>query len=84
MTRHSYIWQKIDLKQVVWQEAQFASLLAEIHLLRGTLLGKLSLLGFKMQDDTRLEALAREIIHSSVFIVQQPNIQFSSCKYFKL
>lgn len=61
----TYIWQKIDLRQMTWQTASLATLLAELHQLRGTLLGKLGLLGFKVQDDTTLYTMAEEIVHSS-------------------
>lgn len=60
-----YIWQDTDLRNITWQDSAFSSLLSEVNLLRGKLLGRLSLFGFKEQSDFMLNALTEETIHSS-------------------
>lgn len=63
--QHRYIWQDADLRDMVWQESRLGSLLSEVNLLRGKLLGRLSLFGFKEQADSMVEALTEEIVDSS-------------------
>ena len=60
-----YIWQDTDLHNITWQDSAFSSLLSEVNLLRGKLLGRLSLFGFKEQSDFMLNALTEETVHSS-------------------
>lgn len=62
---NKYIWQDADLRNLTWQDSTFSSILSEVHLLRGKLLGTLSLFGFKEQNDFLLEALTEETVHSS-------------------
>ena len=60
-----YMWQDTDLRNITWQDSAFSSLLSEVNLLRGKLLGRLSLFGFKEQSDFMLNALTEETVHSS-------------------
>lgn len=62
---NQYIWQSTDLYQLTWQDNVFSTLLSEVSLLRGKLLGRLSMFGFKEQGDSMLDALTEEIVHSS-------------------
>ena len=62
---NQYIWQSTDLYQLTWQDSVASTLLSEVSLLRGKLLGRLSMFGFKEQGDSMLDALTEEIVHSS-------------------
>ena len=60
-----YIWQKADLRKMTWQNNAFSTLITEVSLRRGSLLGRLSMFGFKEQGDSMLDSLTEEIVHSS-------------------
>ena len=62
---NQYIWQSTDLYQLTWQDSVASTLLSEVSLLRGKLLGRLSMFGFKEQGNSMLDALTEEIVHSS-------------------
>lgn len=62
---HRHIWQDTDLRNMTWQDHVFSNLLSEVNLLRGKLLGRLSLFGFKEQSNSMLESLTEEIVRSS-------------------
>ena len=49
---NQYIWQSTDLYQLTWQDSVASTLLSEVSLLRGKLLGRLSMFGFKEQGDS--------------------------------
>ena len=62
---HQYIWQNTDLRKMTWQDNALSSLISEVSLRRGSLLGRLSMFGFKEQGESMLDSLTEEIIHSS-------------------
>ena len=63
--KHQYIWQNTDLRKMTWQDNALSSLISEVSLRRGSLLGRLSMFGFKEQGESMLDSLTEEIIHSS-------------------
>ena len=50
---------------MVWDSAALAPLLAEVNLLRGKLLGRVSMFGFEEQNVSMLDTLTQEIVHSA-------------------
>ena len=60
-----YIWQHGEWPKMTWQEASFSTLLSEVNLLRGQLLGIVSMFGFKEKNEVLLHALTQEIVHSA-------------------
>ena len=48
-----------------WDGKAFSSLLAEVNMLRGKLMGVISMFGFQEQDDSMLDAMSQEIVHSA-------------------
>lgn len=60
-----YIWQHGEWPKMTWQEASFCTLLSEVNLLRGQLLGIVSMFGFKEKNEVLLHALTQEIVHSA-------------------
>lgn len=50
---------------MVWDSGALASLLAEVNLLRGKLLGRVSMFGFEEQNLSMLDTLTQEIVHSA-------------------
>lgn len=63
--KHQYIWQNADLRKMTWQDNALSSLISDVSLRRGSLLGRLSMFGFKEQGESMLDSLTEEIIHSS-------------------
>jgi len=60
-----YIWQREDWPNMTWDSSEFSNLLAEVNLLRGKLLGRVSMFGFEDQNLSMLESLTQEIVHSA-------------------
>lgn len=60
-----YIWQQSGWPHMVWRDESFCSLLAEVNLLRGKLLGRVSMFGFEEQNLSMLDFLTQEIVHSA-------------------
>lgn len=60
-----YLWQQENWPHFQWDGASLSSLLAEVNLLRGQLIGRLHTVGIGVQEDTMVETLTQEIIHSS-------------------
>ena len=50
---------------MTWAEEAFSGLLAEVNMLRGKLMGVISMFGFQEQNDTVLDAMSQEIVHSA-------------------
>lgn len=48
-----------------WDDTSFSNILAEINLLRGKLLGRVSMFGFEEQNLSMLESMTQEIVHSA-------------------
>ena len=63
--KQTYIWQHNDWPKMYWQEDALSGLLADANRLRGELLGRLTMFGFKEQSDSMLESLTQEIVHSA-------------------
>lgn len=60
-----YIHQLKDWPHFKWDNSNLTSLLAEVRYLQGSLLGKMSGLGFKLQNETSLKTLTEDVIKSS-------------------
>lgn len=60
-----YIWQQSGWPHMVWRDERFCGLLAEVNLLRGKLLGRVSMFGFEEQNLSMLDFLTQEIVHSA-------------------
>ncbi len=63
-TKH-YIWQEEDWPRMTWDYASFSNTLAEVNMLRGKLLGRVSMFGFEEQNQSILDSLTLEIVHSA-------------------
>lgn len=60
-----YIWQQEDWPHMTWDNACFSNSLAEVNMLRGKLLGRLSMFGFEERNQSMLDSLTQEIVHSA-------------------
>uniref|UniRef100_UPI00402A3812 DUF4172 domain-containing protein n=1 Tax=Segatella hominis TaxID=2518605 RepID=UPI00402A3812 len=60
-----YIWQQEDWLHMTWDNACFSNSLAEVNMLRGKLLGRLSMFGFEERNQSMLDSLTQEIVHSA-------------------
>ena len=60
-----YIWQQKEWPHMIWMNESLSSILAEVNLLRGKLLGRVTMFGFKEQNLSMLESLTQEIVHSA-------------------
>lgn len=61
----TYIWQQADWPHMTWNNAIFSSILAEVNMLRGKLLGRVSMFGFEEQNLSMLDSVTQEIVHSA-------------------
>ncbi len=50
---------------MTWNNASLCNTLAEVNMLRGKLLGRISMFGFAEQNDSLLYSLTQEIVHSA-------------------
>lgn len=60
-----YIWQNDDWPKMHWDENRLSGALAEVNLLRGKLLGALSMFGLEERNSSMIESMAMELVHSS-------------------
>ena len=60
-----YIWQQEDWPHMTWDNMSFSNTLAEVNMLRGKLLGRVSMFGFEEQNQSMLDSLTQEIVHSA-------------------
>ena len=60
-----YIWQQEGWPGMYWDNARLSGVLAEVNTLRGQLMGRLSMFGFKEQEDSWLDSMTMEIVHSA-------------------
>lgn len=60
-----YIWQQKEWPHMIWKNESLSSILAEVNLLRGKLLGRITMFGFEEQNLSMLESLTQEIVHSA-------------------
>ncbi len=50
---------------MIWDNTRFIHALAEVNMLRGKLLGRVSMFGFEEQNQSMLDSLTQEIVHSA-------------------
>ena len=60
-----YIYQYKQWPNFTWDNVALQSLLTEASFLRGSLFGRMSTIGFKLQNEATLNSLSQEIIKSS-------------------
>ena len=60
-----YVWQNEDWPRMRWNDGRLVNLLSEVNLLRGTLLGRVSMFRLEQQNATLLEAMSQEMMHSA-------------------
>ena len=60
-----YIWQHENWPKMYWADSQCRELLAEVNLVRGELMGRLWMFGFKEQEDSVLDSITMEIVDSA-------------------
>lgn len=60
-----YIWQQDGWPRTTWDSESLSSCLAEVNLLRGKLLGRVAMFGFEEQNQSMLDSLTQEIVHSA-------------------
>lgn len=61
----TYIWQQNGWPHTTWNNESLSSTLAEVNLLRGKLLGRVAMFGLEEQNNSILESLTQEIVHSA-------------------
>lgn len=61
----TYIWQQEGWPRMLWDNTRFSHVLAEVNMLRGKLLGRVSMLGFEQQNQSVLDSLTQEIVYSA-------------------
>lgn len=60
-----YIHQLKNWPNLQWDEQEFNSLLSEVRILQGKLMGKVELLGFELKDEANLETLIQDVVQTS-------------------
>lgn len=60
-----YIWQHSDWPNMTVDMQALSGLVAETNMLRGQLMGRVSMFGFEEQNTSMLETMTSEIVHSS-------------------
>jgi Fic family protein len=60
-----YIHQLKNWPTFTWNEQEFISLLSEVRILQGKLMGKVELLGFELKGEANLETLIQDVIQTS-------------------
>ncbi|MFH6998884.1 Fic family protein [Flavobacterium sp. FlaQc-57] len=60
-----YIHQLKNWPNLQWNDQEFISLLSEVRILQGKLMGKVELLGFELKDEANLETLIQDVIQTS-------------------
>lgn len=60
-----YIWQQEEWPHATWNNESLSSILAEVNMLRGKLLGRVAMFGFEEQNHSMLESMTQEIVHSA-------------------
>ncbi len=68
-----YIWQHNDWPHMTVDMHALAGLVAETNMLRGKLMGRISMFGFEEQNASLLETMTSEIVHSSKIEGQELN-----------
>jgi Fic family protein len=60
-----YIYQQDKWPHFTWDQAKISNLLAEVRYLQGRFLGRMTTLGFKLQEEASLQILTQDILKSS-------------------
>lgn len=60
-----YIWQEEEWPHITWDDKSLSSILAEVNLLRGKLLGRVAMFGLEEQSLSMVESITQEIVHSA-------------------
>lgn len=60
-----YIYKNSNWSNFTWNYSIIEQILAEVRFLQGTLLGKMSNLGFELQNETSLQILTQDIVKTS-------------------
>ena len=60
-----YIWQQKDWPNFIWDNTQLSYKLGNVRNLQGKLVGKMSMLGFDLQNNAILDTLTADITKSS-------------------
>lgn len=60
-----YVWQQSEWPQWTFNTGRLSTLLSQVNLERGRLLGSMQALGFKLSEEASLKALTSEIVKSS-------------------
>lgn len=83
----SYIWQKQGWPKMYWDDSQLCGLLANVNTLRGRLAGRLSMFGFKEQEESVLDSMTMEIVNSAGIegeILDHDSVQSSVARHLGL
>lgn len=65
MVDGKYVWQQAGWPHLVWDSSAIEQPLSDVNLLRGQLLGRVSMFGFEEQNLSMLESVTQEILHSA-------------------
>lgn len=65
MNHITYLHQRDDWTQWQWSDKTLLPVVARVRILQGSLLGKLSTLGFELNSEAQLDAVAQEVVKSS-------------------
>lgn len=60
-----YIWQHEKWPHMTWSAERLSCILAEVNMLRGKLLGRVTMFGFEEKNLSILDSLTQEIVHSA-------------------
>lgn len=60
-----YVWQQVEWSQWAFDSARLSTLLSQVNVERGRLLGSMQALGFKLSEQASLKVLTSEIVKSS-------------------
>lgn len=71
--RVKYIWQQPNWPHLTVRYDELASILADVNMLRGQLMGRIAMFGFEEKNESLLEAMTSEIVHSSKIEGQELN-----------
>ena len=63
--RTIYLWQQKEWPHFTWDDARLSYLLGRVRSLQGKLVGKMSVLGFELQNNALLDTLTNDITKSS-------------------
>ena len=79
-----YIWQQEDWPHMTWDNACFSNSLAEVNMLRGKLLGRLSMFGFEERNQSMLDSLTQEIVQAKKVLLFLTKLRFMQHRAVRL